>query len=106
MSAPYGEASDVYRAMGRPEDALDLLRTEVEISGDSVALADFPRASTDSQAERVFQQWARLTLLELKDRKRAGEEIGPGAWANGLRRSPGQGQYPAVVRLDVGSPRP
>ncbi len=70
--APYGEASDVYRAMGRPKDALDLLRTEVEISGDSAALADFPRASTDSQAERVFQDWARQTLRELERPKASG----------------------------------
>jgi DNA-binding SARP family transcriptional activator/tetratricopeptide (TPR) repeat protein len=80
--APYGAASDVYLAMGRPKDALDLLRTEVEISGDSAALANFPRAKTDSQAERVFQDWARQSLRGLEDRKRAGEEIGPSEWAN------------------------
>jgi len=80
--APYGEASDVYRAMGRYKDALDLLRTEVVNSGDSVAIADFPRATTDAQAARVFQNWAHQSLRDLEDRKRAGESIGPDVWAN------------------------
>ena len=77
----YGELSDVYRAMGRMQDALQILRTSWEVSGDSAALAEHPRATSDSQSARVFEEWARSDLRDLERRKRAGDVTGPGQFA-------------------------
>ncbi len=77
----YGGLSDVYRAMGRMQDALQVLRTSWEVSGDSAALARFPRATSDSQAALVFADWARQELRDLDKRKRAGDLIAPSEFA-------------------------
>lgn len=78
----YGELSDVYRAMGRMRDALQILRTSWEVAGDSLALAEHPRATSDSQSARVFDEWARRDLRNLERRERAGVVVGPGQFAN------------------------
>ena len=76
----YGELSDVYRAMGRPRDAMEVIRPSWQVSNDSAAWAEHPPTS-DSEAARVFAGWASQDLRDLEERHRKGEVVTPGEFA-------------------------
>ena len=71
----YGELSDVYRYTGRPRDALNMMRSQWMIAGDSDALLRTPAATSDTQALRVFADMARQDLHNLENDGRAGESV-------------------------------
>jgi tetratricopeptide (TPR) repeat protein len=77
---PYGQLSDLYRAMGRTHDALELFRTAAYAAGDSAAAAQVPRTSSDAEASRIFTGWARGELREVVQRRRIGEPYSPGTF--------------------------
>jgi DNA-binding SARP family transcriptional activator len=77
---PYGQLSDVYRAMGRTRDALELLRTEAYATGDSAWGAQVPRTTSDAEAGRIFTGWARKDLQEVIRLRRAGQPTSPGSF--------------------------
>ena len=77
----YGQLSDVYRAMGRSHDALEVFRTAAQASGDSAAAAQVPITASDAEADSVFREWARTEIRDLDARRRAGEAIDPDVFA-------------------------
>jgi DNA-binding SARP family transcriptional activator len=77
---PYGQLSDLYRAMGRTRDALELFRTAAYAAGDSAAAAEVPRTSSDAEASRIFTEWARSELRDVVRRRRIGEPYSPGSF--------------------------
>jgi tetratricopeptide (TPR) repeat protein len=76
----YGQLSDVYRAIGRTRDALELLRTEAYATGDSAWAAQIPRTASDVEAGRIFTSWARRDLLEVIRLGRAGQPTSAGSF--------------------------
>jgi DNA-binding SARP family transcriptional activator len=78
----YNELSDVYKAMGRMRDALEIFRTAAEASGDSLGAAQVPVTTSDAEAARVFADWNHSELRDLERRKQAGEVIAADAWAD------------------------
>ena len=70
---PYGQLSDVYRAMGRTRDALDVYRAGQYASGDSAGAAALPVTSSDAEAAQVFTGWARTELHDALQHMRNGE---------------------------------
>ena len=77
---PYGQLSDLYRAMGRTRDALELFRTAAYAAGDSAAAAQVPRTSSDAEALRIFTGWARSELRDVVQHRRIGEPYSPGSF--------------------------
>jgi len=82
LAETYGELSEVYRYSGRPRDAMNAIRAGWEATGDSASLAEHAPVTSDSQAARVFSDWARSGLRELEHRARSGEAISASAYAN------------------------
>jgi tetratricopeptide (TPR) repeat protein len=78
---PYGQLSDLYRAMGRPRDALEAYRAGQHASGDSAGAAAIPAVSSDGEAAKVFAGWARDELRDELERRRKGQPSSPGALA-------------------------
>jgi hypothetical protein len=77
---PYGQLSDLYRAMGRTHDALELFRTAAYAAGDSAAAAEVPKTANDAEASRIFTGWARIELRDAVKRRRIGEPYSPGTF--------------------------
>ncbi|HEY8258308.1 MAG TPA: BTAD domain-containing putative transcriptional regulator [Gemmatimonadales bacterium] len=77
---PYGQLSDVYRAMGRTRDALDIFRTGQYATGDSAGAAAIPVTSSDTEATKVFTEWARSELRDELRRQRNGEPYSAGGF--------------------------
>jgi DNA-binding SARP family transcriptional activator len=67
----YSGLSDVYRALGRPKDAMAILRAGNEATGRPVPPQ--LQAWSDSQAARVFQEWSRDRLRDLLKRARSSD---------------------------------
>ena len=79
---PYGGLAAVYRAEGRTRDALEAMRTERELKGDSAGAALIPMASSDTQAARMLVDLSRERLGELAAAAGRGEEVTAGDWMN------------------------
>ena len=79
---PYGGLAAVYRAEGRTRDALEAMRTEWELKGDSAGAARIPMASSDTQASRMLVSLAHERLGELAAAAGRGEEVTAGDWMN------------------------
>jgi tetratricopeptide (TPR) repeat protein len=75
---PYMGLSRVYRAEGRPRDALEMERKAAEVGGDSVMLASLPLATSDSEATRWYADQSRRSLVRLETAVRAGDWIAAG----------------------------
>jgi tetratricopeptide (TPR) repeat protein len=70
--------SRVYRAEGRPRDALEMERRAAEVRRDSVTLASLPLATSDSEATRWYADQSRRSLVRLEAAARAGDWVAPG----------------------------
>ncbi len=79
---PSGGLAAVYRAEGRTRDALDAMRTERELRGDSAGAARIPAASSDTQAARMLVDLSREQLGKLAEAEGRGEEVTAGDWVN------------------------
>jgi serine/threonine-protein kinase len=78
---PYMGLSDLYRAMGRTKDAIAMWRAADEVSGDSTDAARLPVAPTEAEAARWFSDRSREGLERLQREARAGDWVGPRAFA-------------------------
>jgi DNA-binding SARP family transcriptional activator len=79
---PYGGLAAVYRAEGRTRDALEAMRTERVLAGDSAGAARIPVASSDTQAARMLVDLSRERLRELDEAAGRGEEVTAGDRVN------------------------
>jgi tetratricopeptide (TPR) repeat protein len=79
---PYAGLADVYRAEGRPREALEMMRTERERAGDSAGAAAIPVASSDTQADRMLVERAREQLRVLAERAARGDAVMPSDWVS------------------------
>jgi tetratricopeptide (TPR) repeat protein len=81
----YEDYADLFRALGRPRDAVTWLRRARAAAGDTVAAAALPEVETDSAARRLLAADARRTLARLGPAEKAGERVPPSsqarAWA-------------------------
>jgi DNA-binding SARP family transcriptional activator len=77
---PYGQLTDLYRAMGRPRDALEVYRTGQYASGDSAGAAALPVSSSDAEAGQVFLGWARSELRDELQHQRTGQPFSAGSF--------------------------
>ena len=77
----YMGLSDLYRAMGRMRDAIAMWRTADEVSRDSADMARLPVAPSEAEAARWFAEQAREWLDTLQHSARAGNWVGPRAFA-------------------------
>jgi len=71
----------LYRAMGRPRDAVEWLRRARLAEGDSVGAAALPTVATDAAALRLLAADARRTIARLDRAARAGERVPPSDYA-------------------------
>lgn len=69
----YMDLAQLYRAMGRPRDAVAWLRRARAAAGDSAGAAALPDASSDSGASRLLAADARRTIARLDRAARNGE---------------------------------
>lgn len=77
----YIDVAALYRAMGRPRDAVEWLRRARLAAGDSAAAAALPPASSDAAAIRLLAADARRTLAALDRATRAGDRVSPSRYA-------------------------
>jgi DNA-binding SARP family transcriptional activator/Tfp pilus assembly protein PilF len=82
FGGPYGGLAAVYRAEGRTRDALEAMRTERELKGDSAGAARIPVASSDTQAARMLVDVSRERLGQLAEAAARGEEVTAGDWVD------------------------
>jgi serine/threonine-protein kinase len=77
----YEDYADLFRAMGRPRDAVTWLRRTRAAVGDTVAAAALPEVQTDSAAVRLLAADARRTIARLDRASGAGERVPPSSYA-------------------------
>ena len=77
----YEDFADLYRAMGRPRDAVEWLRRARAAEGDPAAAVAWPTVTTDSAAVRMLAADARRTIVRLDSAARAGDRVPPSRYA-------------------------
>lgn len=73
----FTEMADLYRAMGRPRDAVTWLRRARAAAGDSAGAALLQASPSDSMAERVLREDARRAIGSLTRALKEGKRISP-----------------------------
>ena len=79
---PNGGLADVYRAEGRTRDALDIMRTEPELQGDSAGAAAIPVATSDTQAARMLADHGARAAPWAAAARRTGRPGSAGDWVS------------------------
>ncbi len=77
----YADLTELYRAMGRPRDAVAWLRRARAVAGDSAAAAALYAVDADSAAVRLLAADARRTIERLDRSARTGGRVAPGKYA-------------------------
>jgi hypothetical protein len=75
------DLAGLYRAMGRPRDAVEWLRRARVAEGDPSGAAAMPLVTTDPEAARVLTADGRRTLARLDSAARAGDRVPPSDYA-------------------------
>lgn len=78
----YADFAEVYRAMGRPRDAVEWFRRARAAEGDSAGAAALASVASDSGALRLLAADERRTIAHLDRSARAGERVPPRAYAS------------------------
>lgn len=78
----YPDFAEVYRAIGRPRDAVEWLRRARAAAGDSAGAAALAGVATDTAALRLLADDARRTIARLEQSARAGERVPPRMYAS------------------------
>jgi hypothetical protein len=78
----YEDVAELYRAMGRPRNAVEWYRRARAAAGDSAGAAALPAVSTDTAAVRLLAADARRTIARLDSSARAGERVPPSRFAS------------------------
>ncbi len=78
----YSDLAELYRAMGRPRDAVEWFRKVAVAAGDSARAAALPPASTDSAARRLLAADARRTITQLDRATKAGKQVSLNEYAS------------------------
>ncbi len=78
----YADFAELYRALGRPRDAVEWLRRARAAEGDSGGVAALPTVATDAAAVRLLAADARRTIARLDRASRAGERVPPSHYAS------------------------
>jgi len=71
----YSDFGELYRAMGRPRDAVEWFRRAAVAAGDSARAAALPAVSSDSAAVRLLAADARRTIARFDRTRRAGDRV-------------------------------
>jgi tetratricopeptide (TPR) repeat protein len=71
----YAEIAEVYRAMGRPREAVDWVRSLRELKHDSAGAAALRAATSDSDALRLLADDARRTITQLDAAVQSGNRV-------------------------------
>jgi tetratricopeptide (TPR) repeat protein len=77
----YLDVSQLYRAMGRPRDAVEWLRHAAGAAGDSVRAAALTIPATDADARRLLRADSRRVIAQLGRAARAGSHVPPSQYA-------------------------
>ncbi len=77
----YVDISQLYRAMGRPRDAVEWLRRAAAATGDSARAAALTTPSTDAEARRMLAADSRRVIARLNRATQAGAPVPPSHYA-------------------------
>jgi DNA-binding SARP family transcriptional activator len=81
--APYAGLASVYRVEGRTREALEMMRADRRLAGDSAAAERIPIATSDTQGARMLADLSGEKLRQLAEGVRRGDLVTAGDWVAG-----------------------
>jgi DNA-binding SARP family transcriptional activator len=81
--APYAGLASVYRVEGRTREALEMMRADRRLAGDSAAAERIPIATSDTQGARMLADLSGEKLRQLAEGVRRGDLVTAGDWVSG-----------------------
>jgi DNA-binding SARP family transcriptional activator/tetratricopeptide (TPR) repeat protein len=81
--AAYAGLASVYQVQGRTREALEMMRADRRLAGDSAAAGRIPIATSDTQGARMLADLSREKLRQLAEAVRRGDLVTAGDWVSG-----------------------